>query len=162
MKRGDNLHTSRTVDELGEPKFIKRQVTEFASFTELKGNPTKGQPGYYDLADDVTDEQFEGVIEEAKTEQNLSRANVVRKIKGETKPKQERHEMLHGTRRIDPNRIVRETVISLEGLAVGLSLLDGRYGELDPDEIEGWVTSLRSSLQSVNRLVREMTRDHQR
>jgi len=35
----------------------------------------------YDLTDDVSDEQFEAAIDEAKGEQNLSRANVVRKVK---------------------------------------------------------------------------------
>lgn len=36
----------------------------------------------YQMADDVTDEQFEEALTEAKAERNLTRANVVRKIKG--------------------------------------------------------------------------------
>lgn len=37
----------------------------------------------YPLTDDVTDAAFESAIAEAKAEKNLSRANVVRKVKGE-------------------------------------------------------------------------------
>ena len=37
----------------------------------------------YALADDVTDEHSAAAITEAKAEGNLSRANVVRKVKGE-------------------------------------------------------------------------------
>ncbi len=37
----------------------------------------------YALTDDVTDEEFDTAIEEAKGEGNLSRANVVRKVKPE-------------------------------------------------------------------------------
>lgn len=37
----------------------------------------------YAVTDDVTDEQFDEAIEEAKAEGNLSRANVVRKVKGQ-------------------------------------------------------------------------------
>jgi hypothetical protein len=40
----------------------------------------------YPLADDVSDAQFDAAIEQAKAERNLSRANVVRKVKGKEKP----------------------------------------------------------------------------
>jgi hypothetical protein len=52
---------------------------EFATSTELSGNDA----GIYHMTDGVTDEQFEQALAEAKVEQNLSRANVVRKAKGE-------------------------------------------------------------------------------
>ena len=51
--------------------------SDFASPAELVGN----QAGIYDLTDDVTDDDFETAIEGAKDEGNVSRANVVRKIK---------------------------------------------------------------------------------
>ena len=43
----------------------------------------------YAVADDVTNEQFDAAIDEAKAEGNLSRANVVRKVRGETCPEVE-------------------------------------------------------------------------
>lgn len=59
---------------------------DFASHSDLVGNGA----GIYHLTDDVTDEQFDSAIEEAKAEGNLSRANVVRKVKGETTTPQKR------------------------------------------------------------------------
>lgn len=54
---------------------IPMSVTDVLSKGEWSGNDA----GIKDLADDVTDEQFEQAIEAAKAEKNLSRANVVRK-----------------------------------------------------------------------------------
>lgn len=71
----------------------KPKPTDFAKESELSGN----QSGIYQMADDVTDEQFEEAITEAKEERNVSRANVVRKIKdGGVSPK---------TARDDPARL---------------------------------------------------------
>jgi DNA-binding NarL/FixJ family response regulator len=51
--------------------------TDFASHDELMGN----QAGIYDLTDDVTDGAFEAALAGARAEQNLSRANLVRKLR---------------------------------------------------------------------------------
>ena len=40
----------------------------------------------YAVTDNVTDEHFETALAEAKAEKNLSRANILRKIKGEPAP----------------------------------------------------------------------------
>lgn len=56
--------------------------TDFVPADDLTGNGA----GIYDLTDGVTDEQFETAVSEAKTEGNLSRANVVRKVKQITGP----------------------------------------------------------------------------
>lgn len=56
-----------------------RRLAEIVPEHEWKGNGA----GIRDLTDDVTDEQFEQAIEEAKAENNLSRANVVRKARGQ-------------------------------------------------------------------------------
>lgn len=58
------------------------------------------------------------------------------------------------TRRHDPNRIVRETATALEGLAIGVGLID--YTDLDPDEINDWVRSLTASVRAINRLVKQL------
>ncbi len=71
------------------------------SATDIAGEPhltNKNQPGMCDLADGVTDEQFDEALTEAKDEGNLSRANVVRKVRDETPPTAagSRHEVLRG------------------------------------------------------------------
>jgi hypothetical protein len=52
-----------------------QRPTDYATAEELS-------KAAYPLADGVTDDQFDDAIEEAKSERNLSRANVVRKVKG--------------------------------------------------------------------------------
>lgn len=51
--------------------------TDFATTGELCGNGA----GIYHMTDSVSDEQFEQALGEAKTERDLSRANVVRKLR---------------------------------------------------------------------------------
>ncbi len=110
--------------------------------------------GVYPLADLASDEQFEEVIAEAKAEGNLSRANVVRKVKNQPPPKGKRHELLHRTRHHDPNRIVEQTVIGLEGYVLGLALIE--FERLDRARISAWSNSLCESLRSLNRLSRQL------
>lgn len=59
----------------------------------------------YAVTDGVTDEQFDEAIEEAKEEGNLSRANVVRKVKGITPP-EPRSEFNRKRRHIDHYRVL--------------------------------------------------------
>ncbi|MCA1572563.1 MAG: hypothetical protein LC798_20140 [Chloroflexi bacterium] len=129
-------------------KFTQGEVeppspSEYATRSELHGN---GQyPGLYDVTDDVTDEQFEEAITKAKDEKNLSRANVVRKVKGEG-----RHELLRNTRHIDPNRVVEQTILG-SGLPPSLAeLLD--YSALDRDRLEEWISSLSDVIRSLTNL----------
>lgn len=51
---------------------------DFASKHEL----TNSSGGIYDLVDGVAEPEFEAALADAKDEQNVSRANVIRKIKG--------------------------------------------------------------------------------
>lgn len=63
-------------------------------------------------------------------------------------------------RRIDSNRVVRETVYALEGSAMGVQLAN--LNALDPAEIDGWVSSMTDSLRALNRfvkLLKEKTRE---
>lgn len=60
-----------------------------------------------------------------------------------------------GTRKgIDPNRIVRETASTLDGLAMGVGLVD--VDALDPAEIDDWVRSISTSIRALNRLIKQM------
>lgn len=111
--------------------------------------------GIYHLTDGVTDEDFETAIAEAKAEGNLSRANVVRKAKGEpAKPSTDRPEHLRKTRHHNANRIVEELVITLDGCVMSLDLID--WEQLDPTKVNGWSDSLNESLRSLNRLNRQL------
>lgn len=56
---------------------------------------------------------------------------------------------------LDSNRIVTDTVPALEGYVMGLALVE--VDQLDTDQIDHWVSSLRSSVQSINRFIRELT-----
>jgi hypothetical protein len=110
--------------------------------------------GPYALADDVTDEQFDVAVGEAKAEGNLSRANVVRKVKGESPKPSVRPDHLRGLRHHDPNRIVQEITTGLEGYVLAVDLID--FDRLDRTQIAAWSGSLTASLQSLNRLSRRL------
>lgn len=57
--------------------FCTTRPTDYASPDELTGNGA----GIYHLADGVSDAEFEESLAEARAEENLSRANVIRKIR---------------------------------------------------------------------------------
>jgi hypothetical protein len=172
--------------------------------------------GPYPLTDGVSDQQFEEVIEEARAEKNMGRANVARKARERrsnpppaepeeswrNRPLAERIAQVrrlaesnhssrqiaeaigvsrvdnfrkfavrHGiavpadavmsdrSRRIDPARVVAQTVSALEGLAMGLQLLDdGDYLALDPELVKEWNSSLTTSLAAITRMRKEMNR----
>ncbi len=70
----------RTGQGLGDTRQLA-SPTDHATRDDLSGNGK--QPGFYAMTDGVTDAEFESALTEAKKERNLSRANVVRKVKGE-------------------------------------------------------------------------------
>jgi hypothetical protein len=108
----------------------------------------------YSVTDGVTDEQFDSALTEAKAEGNLSRRNVVRKVKGEAPKPSGRPEHLRGLRHHDPNRIVQEIATGLEGYVLAVDLID--FDRLDRAQIAAWSGSLTASLQSLNRLSRRL------
>lgn len=60
----------------------------------------------------------------------------------------------------DSRRVVGETVAALEGLAMGVGLVDlGGLGDLDRALIQGWVTSLARSLPVLTRMRRDLTKE---
>jgi hypothetical protein len=87
IRKGQEGGTVRTKGQYDRGKSSTEEVLpvspyDFASNTELSGNPTKGIAGIYDLAEATADE-FDAALAEAKDEGNVSRTNVVRKIKGQ-------------------------------------------------------------------------------
>lgn len=59
---------------------VKPKPTDFATQREWLGNSRTGA-GIYALTDGSSDEQFDAALSEAKSEGNVSRANVVRKLR---------------------------------------------------------------------------------
>ena len=57
-------------------------------------------------------------------------------------------------RRVDPNRVIDTTVSSLEGIAIGVDVVE--VADLDPERVEQWATSLSNSLRSLNRLAKQL------
>lgn len=116
-------------------------------------NDHKAMGDSYALAD-APPEQFEQAISDAREEGNLSRANVVRKVKGE-KPKQaERSEWHRKKRHIDPNRILSSLAEELDAATAGLDLME-REG-LDPDITPGLIAQIDGSLRVIKRHLRRI------
>lgn len=154
---------------------------------------------------EATSTEFDVAISDARAEDDLTRANVVRKIKGvksdvlsltpieklikvrELAPTGRTSDQIakeigasedyvrriakrsgieitadrvmnRSKRGIDSNNIVQETVTTLEGLVVGIGLVN--FGDLDPSRAENWAVSLTESIRALNRLtkqIKEMT-----
>jgi len=161
-----------TITTKGVSKFVGTtnlaSPYDYADHTTLYGDGTLGGNGVYALADDVTDEQFDQAIEQAKAEGNMSRANVARKV-GKTKPEKpepaadkpvaekpvagKRHELLKRTRHHDVARIVEQTALALDGLLMGLTLI--APGTV-PDESKAAHTEvMRAALKKINKFVKD-------
>lgn len=156
---GSNLNKHAGADR--SPGYAPRPVTDFATRGELHGDRIDGT-GIYDLTDDVTDDDFERALSQARDEGNMSRANIGRHAnpaKAKTKKPKDRDEYHRGTRRLDPARIIEETINSLEGLAIGLSLLEtADYAALDASKRLEWLEALNQSLSAITRLKRGLSR----
>jgi hypothetical protein len=59
-----------------------------------------------------------------------------------------------GTRRHNSHRIASETVAALEGLAMGVGLIN--YDEIDPREARQWADSLNDSFRVLNRFHKQI------
>lgn len=75
--RGRAGQIARGTHQIVADDLMKPKPTDYASAHEL----SRSQGGIYDMTDDVSDSQFEEAIADAKFEENMSRANVVRHVK---------------------------------------------------------------------------------
>jgi hypothetical protein len=201
--RGEIRRVGEGSRDHDQPSAVNRRLSpsSFASSTELSGNGV----GIYAMTDDVSSDEFEEALEGAKVERNLSRRNLVGKIREvkERRPKDQSREprtiraeqiadlaargqssaqiaevigvradhvrrvasqegiplpadeAIGRTRRIDSNRIVRETVETLANHASLLDLVE--VTELEPASVEEWVTSLKQSLRTFQRFTKELS-----
>lgn len=114
----------------------------------------KEQTDTYVMAD-VPAEGFEQAISEAREEGNLSRANVVRKVKGEQPKATDRSEWHRKRSRIDSNRILMTLAQEIDAAAQGLELMDP--ADLDEDLVAECVPAIRQSIGTIKRHLRRIT-----
>jgi len=146
--KGQRITPPLGADPLTNQIYSKPGPYDFAHPSEWNGN----EAGIVQMTDDVPREQFDAAIEEAKAEGNLSRANVVRKVKGEAKPAA-RSEWHHKKRHLDANRIVERLAMELDAATVGLDLIDP--SQLDADRKPEWVESIRQSIGTIQKEIRK-------
>lgn len=113
----------------------------------------------YPMAD-ASSEEFDQALVDAREEGNLSRANVVRKVKGEPTPERTRRthtvnlETVHGKQVAAAHaRRFTDLTHALAGYAAGIESLDIALigAAMEPDELTEWTRSLRDSLRKLNR-----------
>lgn len=154
----------------------------------------------YSVTDGVTDDEFEEALDAARSERNLSRANVIRKVQGGAGQltramKAEKIRTMaaegyssrqiatplatsagtireiareHGidipadrvtarTKHIDPERVVQETVHTLQGIEYGLGLLSqADYDAFPPEQVRAWLGALNTPSRAIRVLLKEL------
>lgn len=119
----------------------------------------KDQTDSYAMTDGVSDEHFEGALTAARDEKNMSRANVVRKIRGwpehllPTKG-MERSEYNRKKRCIDPDWVISELALGLEGHAGIVKLINP--ADATDESVAKWAESIANSLSVLNRFKKEL------
>lgn len=199
IRKGQDEGTVAKRGDLGgvPPRATRRtQPEHLVRARDMFGNANEWNDSL-DMADNADPEQFDAALEEAKSEGNLSRANVVRKVKNQVGPttRDQRADLIadlatqgyssrqmpekvgvseetvrqiardfgieipadkaiRKTRRHNSHRIASETVATLEGLAMGVRLIN--YDEIDPREAEQWAASLTDSLSELRRFHKQI------
>lgn len=161
------------IRKAGEHDIIRNQYVESAPLLdESRSSPSDFYGGSSErtganVLASVPDEQFEHALDEGRDEGNLSRANIVRKIKGESRreaigsiltpghARAERDPIHYRTRRIDAVRVLRETHYALDGLSSGLEVIAGT--PLDDDGRQ-WLDAASASLQTLARRLNTVRR----
>lgn len=112
----------------------------FAAPHELFG--AKPGTGIYAVADNVTDAEFEEALLTAKEEGNVSRANVVRKLRGEPTPER--------TRKTNP--IIERTLLSLSGYRMGLANVTNIDPNTSAEQTEAWIKEITETIRELSRV----------
>lgn len=151
IREGQAAGEIRKSSEGGGPNPLHRveriAPTNFAKQSELSGS-ARDKPGIYALTDGVTHEQFETALTEAEAEGNLTRANVVRKLKGgPAVPIIVRNYKGNPAIKALPNSIA-----TLQGVAHGMrNLTADAIAELDEVNRARWARDLTEILTALRR-----------
>lgn len=143
---------------------VKPKPTDFASKHEL----TNTHGGIYDLADGVSDEQFEEAITEARAEGNLSRANVARKCKDKAQAAREVVDAddplidaavaepvtTKWPFRNSPTEFLAEITGSIAAFAENIKWITA--GAVEPEELETLTKQARNAWKQINKHLKEI------
>lgn len=139
----------------GRPKVIgsaPEPITDKPlSPTEFLGNSGSGVNQIYKMTDDVSDDEFNTALAQAKEEGKPARTNVIRKIqeiKGEetTEPKP------RTSNKYQTAKTMERLTSSLWGLRQSLQTITAIDESLDPDQAKAWIKELSSTSAEINRI----------
>jgi len=166
IARGTNPGNQYTSEEDRITAFSKiARPTDFATADELSGGRSDG---IYAMTDGVSDAQFEEAVTEAKTEGNLSRANVARKCKAKSKPVVDANDPLIDAQVAEPEptqpkkRLTKhdstEMLANINGMLNGIveSLPFIDPAEIDADNSKPVIHNIRHSLGAIRKLLKEI------
>lgn len=125
--------------------------SDFATPTELYGGRNPGG-GVLGMTDDVTGPEFDAALDTAKGERNLSRANVVRKIKeakGEIEPQEMRPRR---PIKLNTAKTMERLTSSLWGVRQSLQTITAVDAELNQDQVAAWIKELSQTSAELNRI----------
>jgi hypothetical protein len=147
------------------PAAEKPRPTDFANADELSNS----QGGIYDLTDGVSDEQFEEAIADAKSEGNLSRANVARKSKAksrkesidandplidaEVEPAPKKVRKTAGAR-----KVIEDLVVSINGLVFIVN--DTNPAEVNYSQHVSDIEGVRQGMNTIRRFLNQVEQEN--
>lgn len=111
--------------------------------------------GVYSVTDGVTNEEFDDALAEAKAEENLSRANVLRKVKKEEKKvtAPTRAQIAGaGAQR----RALTGACTTLAGIALGLRQIEDIHPDITSKEAAEWVGGLSEARLALERVIKRL------
>lgn len=158
-----------TRDGLLDKQTIKPKPTDFATSRELSGNATHNDPGIYGMVDGVSEAQFEEALSEARTERNLSRANVARKCKAKANATRETVDAddplidadvasappaTKWPFRNTPTEFLAEITGSIAAFAENIKWITA--GSVESDELETLTKQARDAWSRINKHLKEI------
>lgn len=154
-RHGDNRHT---LDGRDETIYPKRPVGDFFTRPQERADT-------YAMTDGVSDERFETALTEAKAEGNLSRANVVRKVRPEPPegggpvPLSTRDTRVQITGLAAQRRAISTADVTLSGMRIALDQIEDIHPGITREEAAQWVDGLSEGRRTIERLIKRL-REH--
>lgn len=147
-RHGENRHT---LDGRDATIYEKRSVGEFFARPQERADT-------YAMTDDVSDERFEEAITEAKAEGNLSRANVVRKVRSEEGPVGRSTADVRTQIASAPaqRRALSAANTTLSGVCMGLRQIEDLHPDITSDEAAEWVDGLSEARLVIERTIKRL------